>query len=271
MDILRPPPPDLPTYAQLCPSEQEYRWSESNEDWICGICPASKVANQGHLEGEMHLNRLMQWGHRFPHGRAVYERRDAQLAVWRATGQPIALVGPPPPSLAAVPGPPPPGPPPGPRAANAVPPSPPWDHAAFEARLLDEVREMRQAMTQSMARLSDEVRDMRQAIDSSTQQVKQQILDIKTQIIAAARPPGVRPADGGAAAAPWSWPAGGAADGGSDDSWQRGAVADVGADATWQLAIYDGGAGATWQGGAAADGGAYDSGAAAASEEWTPW
>ena len=115
---------------------------------------------------------------------------------------------------------------------------------------------------------------MRQAIDSSTQQiaeVKQQILDIKTQIIAAARPPGVRPADGGAAAAPWSWPAGGAADGGSDDSWQRGAVADVGADATWQLAIYDGGAGATWQGREAADGGEHDRGAAAASEEWTPW
>ena len=268
MDILRPPPPDLPSYAQLCPSEQEYRWSESNEDWICGICPASKVANQGHLEGEMHLNRLMQWGHRFPHGRAVYERRAAQLAEWRAGRQPLALDGPPPPppSLAVVPGPPPPGPTPGPRVAKAVPPSPPWDHAAFEARLLDEVREMRQAMTQSMARLSDEVRDMRQAIDSSTQQVKQQILDIKTQIIAAARPPGVRPAGGGAAASSWSWPAGGAADGGSEDSWdRRGGAADVGAESDWQVAVYDGTAGATWQ-----DGGAYDRGAAAASEEWTP-
>ena len=256
MDNRRPPPPDLPAYAALCPSEQEYRWSESNEDWICGICPASKVANQGHLESEMHVSRLAVWGHRFSNGRAVYERRAAQLAAWRAAGPPIALVGPPPPSLAVVPKPPPPGPPPagpppGPRAANAVPPSPPWNQAAPQQP--PEAMQAMQTMTRmlinlggSIARLSDEVREMRQAIDSSTQQiaeVKQQILDIKTQIIASHQPPtrdevsraaAHREAadggatDGGAAADPWS-------------SRQGGAVADVGA------------------------------GAAAASAEWTPW
>ena len=223
-----PPPPDLPTYAELCPTGSEYRWSESNEDWICGICPASKVANQGHLEGETHVARLLQWGHRFPSGKAVYERRAAQLLLWRTTGQQLALVGPPPPppSLAVVPGPPPPGPPPG--VAKAVPPSPPGAQAAPQQppvadQAMQAMTRMLLTMTGSMARLSEEVREMRQAIDISNQQIaefKQHILDIKNQIIASHQPPtrdevsraaahsGAADGgatDGGAAAAPWFW------------------------------------------------------------------